>query len=42
MGAFLFIARKRHRLELKEALAIQAFATRGDPKDLRKALKDDE
>ena len=42
MQAFLFIAGKRRQAETKEALAIQAFAARGDPKDLRKVLKEDD
>lgn len=42
MAAFLFIARKRRQGEMKETLAIQALAARGEPKELRKLLKDDE
>jgi hypothetical protein len=41
MSAFLFIAAKRQRREQKELLALQALAARGEPKELRKILKDD-
>jgi len=42
MSAFLFIADKRHRREQKELLALQALVARGEPKELRKMLKDDD
>jgi hypothetical protein len=42
MDAFLFIAGKRRQREQRQVLALQAMAARGDPKDLRKALKDED
>lgn len=39
-AAFLAIANRRRARELKEQLAIQALAARGDPKAIQKALKE--
>lgn len=41
MHAFLFIAGKRRERERRELLALHALAARGDPKAVRKQLKDD-
>ena len=40
MHTLLFIAGKRRAREARELLALHAMAARGDPKDLRKAMKD--
>lgn len=40
--AYLFIAEKRRERERAELLALHAMAARGDPKDIRNALKGDE
>lgn len=40
MHAFLFIAGKRREREQAEALAIGTMASRGDPKAIKKRLKD--
>lgn len=42
MSAFLFIANRRRRRELKEALAVHRLAAHGSPKDLQKFIKADE
>lgn len=39
MAAFLFFANRRRKRELREQLAIQALAARGEPKAVEKALK---
>ena len=41
MQAYLFIASRRRTREHKELLALYAMATRGEGKDIRKALRDD-
>jgi len=41
MQAYLFIASRRRQRENRELLALYAMATRGESKDIRKALRDD-
>jgi len=41
MQAYLFIAGRRRMREQKELLALYAMATRGESRDIRKALRDD-
>ena len=41
MQAYLFIAGRRQMREQKELLALYAMATRGESRDIRKALRDD-
>jgi len=41
MQGFLFIASRRRQREHKELLALYAMATRGESKEIRKALRDD-
>jgi hypothetical protein len=41
MQAYLFLANKRRQREHRELLALHATAARADPKDIRKALKED-
>ena len=41
MQAYLFIASRRRQRENRELLALYAMATRGEGKDIRKALRDD-
>jgi hypothetical protein len=40
MQAYLFIASRRRQREQKELLALHAMATRGEAKDIKKALRD--
>jgi hypothetical protein len=39
-AAFLVIAYRRREREMREQLAMQALAARGDPKAIQQALKD--
>jgi len=41
MQAFLFIASRRRQREQRELLALYAMATRGEAKNIKKALRDD-
>lgn len=41
MHAFLFLAGKRRQREDRAMLALHTLAARGDPKALRKQLKDE-
>ena len=42
MAAFLFIAGKRKAREQKALLGLYALASRGDPKELKKMLREDD